>query len=127
MRLSTDTKNARLLAIATAIDANGGGTLTLYTGTIPASADDPVTDQVALAQLACPTPIADTITDGAMALAQITEVMALADGTATWGRLTDGANNPVADLDVGAHIAMPSPDLVAGMTVRIDTAVITEP
>lgn len=127
MRLSTATKNARLQAIATSIDASGGGTLTLYTGTAPATTDDPVTDQVALAQLVCPMPIADTITDGAMALAQITEVMALADGTAVWGRFTDGANNPVADLEVGVHIAMPTPDLVAGMTVRIDTAVITEP
>ncbi|MDI3326784.1 hypothetical protein QKW35_20600 [Pontibacterium granulatum] len=126
MNLAVAAKNARLQALADLIDTGGAGTLTLYTGTKPAQADDAITTQTALVDIPCPLPIADSISNGTLHLAAFGSEMAVETGQATWARLKNGNGDVVADLVVGTDIALASTQIYPGVLVQINTAAISE-
>ncbi|WP_181454286.1 hypothetical protein [Halomonas sp. SL1] len=135
MTLSTPLRNARLQAVADAIDAaREPGTLTLYTGPRPGNGAA-ITIEVALVTIPCPRPFAASIENGVLTGVAFPEVMATAGGDAVWGRYRDGDGGFVADADVGeldaqgnptSDINLPSRLIYAGMLVRITALTLVE-
>jgi hypothetical protein len=79
-----------------------GGTISVYAGTRPASADDAITTQTLIAAFGLPTP-AGSAADGVWTADPLPpNALILADGTATWARVRDSAAAVICDLDVGA-------------------------
>ncbi|TVU67212.1 hypothetical protein [Cobetia crustatorum] len=128
---STSVKNARLAAIATAIDVGDSpASFVVYSGTRP-SPGAAVTDQVALVTLVMPQPFAADLSGGVLTGAVFEEVMADADGEATWARLVDGEGAWVMDLDVGiegsgADVTISSTTIYRGILTRISRMVFAE-
>ncbi|MDI4659567.1 MULTISPECIES: hypothetical protein [Cobetia] len=128
---STSVKDARLAAIAGAIDAGDSpASFVVYSGTRP-SPGAAVTDQVALATLEVPQPFAADLSGGVLTGAGFEEVMADADGEATWARLVDGEGAWVMDLDVGiegsgADVTISSTTIYRGILTRISRMVFAE-
>ena len=131
IRFSTSVKNARLAAIAGAIDAGDSpASFVVYSGTRP-SPGAAVTDQVALVTLVMPQPFAADLSGGVLTGAAFEEVMADADGEATWSRLVDGEGAWVMDLDVGiegsgADVTISSTTIYRGILTRISRMVFAE-
>ena len=131
IKFSTAVKNARLAAIASAIDAGDSpASFVVYSGSRPTSSAA-VTDQVALATLEVPQPFAADLSDGVLTGAAFEEVMADADGEATWARLVDGEGAWVMDLDVGiegsgADVAISSTTIYRGTITRISRIIFAE-
>ncbi|WP_157288518.1 hypothetical protein [Uliginosibacterium gangwonense] len=67
-----------------------GGTLTLYGGTQPTLASDPISGQTALATYTFATTDFNDAASGSIALAATKATTFVAAGTATWGRWTKG-------------------------------------
>jgi hypothetical protein len=131
IQYSTAVRTAKAHATAEVIDTgNGQAQLTLYTGTAPVALQ-PTTDQVAVVALPIPAPCALAVEGGALTLKPLPETMAVADGTITWGRITNRAGDLVADLSVGipgsdAALILPVVDIYAGATIRINSANLIE-
>lgn len=135
MTLAVSLRNARLQAVADAIDAGTEpGTLTLYTGPRPGNGAA-VDGQIALVEIPCPRPFAASVENGVLEGAAFEEVMATAQGDAVWGRYRDGDGEFVADADVGeldaegaptSDINLPSAMIFAGMLVRVTAATLAE-
>jgi hypothetical protein len=129
--LNTDLKNARLTAIKDAIDADASpGVLRIYTDPVP-SPGDAVTTQTLLAELTFSKPCG-SVSNGVLTFDPITEEdLAPATGTATWGRILDGAGTWVGDVDVGvpgsgAAIELNTTSIYEGGIVRITSGQISE-
>lgn len=133
--LAIPVRNARLQAIADAIDADTEpGTLTIYTGPRPSSGA-PITTQAVLVEMPCPQPFADSIENGVLEGAPFAEAMASGQGEAVWGRFRDGSGAFVADADVGeldeqgdptSDINMPETMLYMGALVRVASLTLAE-
>ena len=123
-------RNARLNLVRDAIDDDTDpGTITIYSGTRP-DTGAAVTTQVALSVGTFSDPSAPDADDGELVFDTITYTDALADGTATWARIADGADNFVADADVGgpgsgADVVLNSTGLVEDGPVTHVSAKIT--
>jgi hypothetical protein len=131
IQYSTAVRTAKTHATSVLIDTGSGqALLTLYTGPAPAALQ-PTTDQVAVVSLPIPAPCALSIEGGALTLKPLPETMAVADGTITWGRITNRAGEIVADLSVGlpgseSALILPVVDIYAGATIRINSANLIE-
>lgn len=135
MTLSIQLRNARLQAIATALDAaSEPGTLTLYTRPRPGNGAT-IDTQLALVEIPCPRPFVASLENGVLEGAAFEEVMATAQGDAVWGRYRDGAGEFVADADVGeldeegnptSDINLRSRTIFAGMLVRVTSVIWAE-
>jgi hypothetical protein len=124
---TTTIRNARLTVIRDAIDAGAGaGLLRIYNGTKPAAGGAATT---LLAQLTLSDPCG-TVSAGVLTFSAITnDASADATGTATWARFVDSDGNWCADGTVGtsgADVNLNTTSIVAGQTVGITSAAITE-
>ena len=100
--LSLHTRRARLLAVRSAIDANGGGALHLHGGT-PASGPDVAAPDAPLVIVAlAATSFEPHPTEASMSLVPAQGFAALA-GVVTWGRYVDGTGAAVYDCTAGPH------------------------
>lgn len=119
-------RNNRLNAITSF--AGASALLRIYNGTRPATGGTATT---LLAELACNATFAPAAASGALTLNAIAnDVSADASGTATWARIVkaDGTTH-VMDLSVGtsgADINLNTVALVAGASVAVTSAVITD-
>jgi len=129
---ATTLRNSRLDLVRDAIDADSptnAGTVKIYSGTRPATAAA-ITDQVLLSTGTFSDPSAANASAGVLTFSTITYTNAVADGTATWARIEDGAGTFVADADVGvtgsgADITLNSVGLVTSGPVTHVSATIT--
>jgi hypothetical protein len=124
---TTARKTSRATSLAGWLD---GGTLRLYSGTRPASADDAITDQVLLLELEIPDP-SGTVSDGVWTGAAVSPGMIAATGTPTWGRYADTLDADVCDADVGiadsgAAIIVDNAIFVEGALATVVSQTITE-
>lgn len=78
----------------------GGGSLTIYDGTAPATPDTAITFQSALVTFAIPDP-AGAAAAGTFTGDDLDPALCLASGNATWARSYDSLGDPVADWPVG--------------------------
>lgn len=92
-------KNARLDAITTAIGTSG--LLKIYDGTQPATPDTAITSQVLLATLACSSTFAPGASGGVLTANAIFAGTAVANGTASWYRLTTSGGTAKHDGTIG--------------------------
>lgn len=129
VRLTTPSKTARANLMITWCDS---ATLAIYSGTVPATADNAITDQVKLAEFTLPTTPSGTVTDGVFTLATGTAAATvLADGTPTFARLTDSGATDRGDYDVGAvgsdsAVEIDNTSLITGALVSLVSFVQTE-
>lgn len=105
--LSQAAGSAVLTALLALIDAGTpGGTIKLYTGTIPANADTAVSTQVLLGTLTLSVVSGVVSVIGGVPTLTFSAITgdsaADASGTCTWARLADGNGLPIADFDVSA-------------------------
>lgn len=124
---STALKNLRASAHTVAL---AGGSLLIYGGTRPEAGGD-ITDQVLLATFLLADP-PGSVSGGVFELGAVADVMASADGVATWVRVLAGDDSWLMDLDAGgagsgAAIIISPAQLYAGGTVRIDRLRLIEP
>lgn len=125
---STDVRNARLQAVADAINGgSGAGKLRVYDGARPATGGT-VTNL--LVEFTLPNPFEDSISGGVLTAAAISPATASGTGTATWFRIIDGDGTFVLDDDVGGTgsgkaLELSSTSISSGQTVTIDSLTIT--
>ena len=100
VRFAAAVANAVLAPVMDAIDAGAtGGTIKIYTGTIPTDADTAIGTQVLLGTLTFATSCG-AIALKALTMAAITQdSSADATGTASWARIADSTGATVMDID----------------------------
>ena len=115
-RLSQNARNLLLEKLRDVIDAgSGAGTMSIYSGTQPATADTALSGNTLLATLTFADPSAGSASGGSLAFSHIVQdVSADNPGTATWARIRDSAGVTVFDCDVAT----------AGATLTIDSATV---
>ena len=114
-------------ALVDRIDAGSGpGTIKIYTGPRPATANTAITTQVLLGTLTFNDPaFGATNTSGVATAGTITgDSAADADGVAAWARIADSNGLTVFDVSVGttgsgAEIQLASVNLVAGAPITM--------
>ena len=128
---AVDVKNSMLAGLAAKLDAADPdpGRLQLYTGPQP-GAGDPITTETLLADIELEFPCG-VVANGVLTLATPVEDSNLPDsGTIAWGRLVDGNDIWIADLDVGVEGSGAAVELAGiivyqGGIVRITAAALT--
>lgn len=98
--LSLHTRRARLLAVRSAIDANGGGALHLHGGTQVSGPDVAAPDAPLVIVALAATSFELHPTEASMSLVPAQGFAALA-GVVTWGRYVDGTGDAVYDCTAG--------------------------
>jgi hypothetical protein len=117
--LSVAVRNARLAAVAAALDAAAeGGLLRLYTAPRPAPGEALV-EQVMLAEVRLAKPCTVSLAGGVLAFAPLPRALCVRSGQAAWARLLDGDGRMVMDLDAGlpgsdAELQLDRLELLAG-------------
>lgn len=131
LRLSVATRNTRGNAITAAVDAGAsGGTLKIYSGTIPAAPSSPP-NGTELVSFTLPDPLAPAAVNGAVTWNGIAAVNVAVGGTAGWFRVADSNGTAVFDGTVtatgaGGDLQLDSTALVSGRLISIDSVVLTE-
>lgn len=127
-RLATQTQNAAADAANDLIDAGtAAGTVELYSGGQPATANDAATGTL-LATFTLADPAYGAATSGQATL-QGTPIttQGSADGTAGWFRMKDSAGNTVRDGAVGAELTLNTTTISTGVDVTINSGTYTQP
>lgn len=132
LRVADDTRDAILNSVRDLIDAGAGaGTIRFYDNPQPADADDAITTQTLLAELAFADPSAPNASAGTLTFNAITDdASANATGTASWARIVDSNGNNIFDCNVGtssATIILNTTSIVAGGPVEITSFVLNMP
>lgn len=121
---NTTVRNDRMAVVNT---ASSGGKLSLYSGTKPAPGGA-ITTLLAEFNLASP---AGSVTGGVLTFTDPTNTTVLADGQATWARITNSGGSWVADLTVSqvggtGEIRLTEDNLTTGMVLDVTSLTITE-
>ena len=120
-RLTTEIVNAQAQIISDALD---GGTMKIYSGTQPLTANTGVSgDATLLATLNFGSPAFASISQGVMTANPLTGGVATSDGIATWFRLykADGVT-AVLDGNVSTtqgNLVLPTTTITTGITIEI--------
>lgn len=132
LRISTAARNAAVNAVAGLVDADAGaGTIKIYTGSQPASANDAATGTL-LATVALADPAFGAGSSGTATGTDPASVSAVATGTAGWFRMADNSGDTVLDGDVtgtggGGTMQLSSTSIVSGGSVDITALSLTMP
>ena len=133
IRFVNSVKNSALDTIKAAIDAGvGAGTIKIYTGTQPTTAEDAITTQTLLGTLTFSDPCG-TSASGTLTMSAITQDSAAdATGTATWARIADSTGATVCDVNVtatggGGTLQFNTTSFVIGGPILISAFTITVP
>jgi hypothetical protein len=116
-RKNTGLRNAQADALGALFD---GGTLNIYTGTQPASANDAATGTL-LCTIDLPTPAFGAAASGVISKAGTWQATALDDGTAGWGRFVSSDTNKRIDVSVAESAA----DVIIDDDAIVDLGVVT--
>lgn len=132
-RLATATRNAACDAVVDLLDlGSGAGTIKIYTGTQPTTANDAVAGTL-LATITMSDPAFGAASTGAAALAGTPlSATAVASGTAGWARVADSNAATVFDGSVtatggGGQIELATTTITSGVTVQITSGTVTMP
>lgn len=131
-RIATATRNSLANAVATLVDAGAGaGTIKIYTGSNPATADTAVSGTL-LATVTLGDPSFGSASSGVITGADPASVNASATGTAGWFRMADSTGATVLDGDVtatggGGTMTLSSTSLTSGSPVDITSLTVTMP
>jgi hypothetical protein len=126
IRISNEAASAELDAFTTLLD---GGSLDLYDGAQPATADTPISTQALLVSLSLGNPSYVPAVDGVADLAAPVSGLCVASGIATWYRLTKPGGAPVQDGSVGlsgCNLNLTSTAIIDGATLVVDSLIQTQ-
>lgn len=131
VRLSVSLANDLANAVNTAVNAgSGAGTLKIYTGTQPATADDTATGTL-LATFTLSDPAFGSASSGTITLAGTPKTVAAGNtGTAGWFRIETSTPTKVLDGAVGTsgqQINLNTTSITSGVNVTITSGTITMP
>ena len=131
VRLSASLANSLATAVATAVDAGpAGGTIKIYTGSQPATADTAESGTL-LATFTLATTAFGAASGGVITLAGTPLTVAASNtGTAGWFRLEDSTGANVLDGSVGTsgnQINLNTTSITSGVNVTITSGTITMP
>jgi hypothetical protein len=112
-------------------DALDAGTLSIYSGSQPSSAEDSPSGTL-LVTIALPADAFDPSSSGVIALSESIADAAVASDDAGWFRIESADNSLRYDGEVtatgdGGEIELDTITIVSGQTVTIDTFTITQP
>lgn len=132
LRLATAARNAAADGVVDLIDAGAGaGTVKIYTGSQPASANDAETGTL-LATITLADPAFGAAASGVASATDPASVNAVATGTAGWFRVEDSTGANVMDGDCtatggGGTMTLSTTSLVSGSPVDITSFTVTMP
>lgn len=128
------TRNAILAAIIARIDADAnGGTVKVYTGTRPATADTALSSNTLLATFTFATSSFSAPSGGSATVSSLPlSATAVANGTATWFRCADESGDTVFDGSVGitssgADLEISTTAITTGLVVSMTGGTLTQP
>ena len=135
---SNDVALARLKTFSYAIDSHASlaGKLRIFTGIMPLNGGE-ITNQVLLASLEFPKPCLGDFSGRQIELLKPLNTLAIANGLAAWGRVTNGGGDFVLDLSAGlvgsgeplqlvTNTDPPSLDVYSGGTVSVLSIILSE-
>lgn len=125
-KISNEAASAELDAFTALLD---GGSLDLYDGAQPATADTPVGAQNLLVSLSLGNPAYGPAVNGVADLAAPASGLCSASGIATWYRAKKSDSSPVQDGTVGltdSNLNLTSTAIIAGATLIVDSLVQTQ-
>jgi hypothetical protein len=132
-RLATATRNAACDAVVDLLDGGpAAGTIKIYTGTQPATANDAVAGTL-LATITLSDPAFGAAATGVATLSGTPlSATGVAAGTAGWARLADSTGATVMDGSVtatggGGQIELATTTISVGVTVQITSGTVTMP
>lgn len=132
-RLATATRNAACDAVVDLLDGGpAAGTIKIYTGTQPTTANDAVAGTL-LATITLADPAFGAAATGAATLSGTPlSATGVAAGTAGWARLADSTGATVMDGSVtatggGGQIELATTTISVGVTVQITSGTVTMP
>lgn len=131
-RLTTAARNASTDSVVDLVDAGtGAGTLKIYTGSQPASANDAATGTL-LATVTFADPAFGASASGTAAATDPAPVTGAATGTAGWFRVADSAGTTVFDGSVtatggGGDLTLSSTSISTGISVDLTAFSYTTP
>ena len=133
VRFPTNVRTSILMQILDAIDVGAGpGTIEVYTGSQPESANDAATGTL-LGTLTFSYPCGTVAAGGPLTASAITQdSSADASGTAGWARIADSAGNTVMDINVSATggagaLQLNTTTIVAGGPIQVTSFVVSVP
>jgi hypothetical protein len=132
LRLATAARNAAADAVVDLIDGGAGaGTVKIYTGSQPASANDAESGTL-LATITLADPAFGAAATGVATATDPASVNAVATGTAVWFRVEDSTGANVMDGDCTAtggcgSMTLSTTSLVSGSPVDITSFTVTMP
>ena len=112
MILSDNAKNAMLQGLVNALNVGANSKLTIYI------------NEVAAAVLTMPNPIEQSVASGALIFKLPPKVLATLSGVPTKAKLTDNANNVIAEFEVGTEVVFDKPSIYSGGFVGLTSLVI---
>jgi hypothetical protein len=132
-RLATATRNAACDAVVDLLDGGpAAGTIKIYTGTQPTTANDTATGTL-LATITLSDPAFGAASSGVATLSGTPlSATGVAAGTAGWARLADSTGATVMDGSVtatggGGQIELATTTISVGVTVSITSGTVTMP
>lgn len=131
MQIATATRNAMCNAAVDLLDASGTGTIKVYTGTQPATANTGLSGNTLLATFTCSATAFGSASSGVATLAGVTLLATAGNsGTATWFRAADGGGTTVFDGSCGtatADMILNTTSIVSGSQVQLISGTVTMP
>ena len=128
MRSAAASRNASINAMAVLLNS---GTIKLYSGTRPATADTALSGNTLLSTLTCGSTAVGAASAGVATANAITQdSSAAATGTATFARLYTSGAAAVADISVGTsgtELVINSTSIVTALIVQCSSRTLTQP
>lgn len=126
---SQNLTESRFLAIETAIgEGTGSPYLHLYTGSRPPNLGAVTSENTLIASIELLKPIYKSRTGTSAVINTALESPVLGDGAPVWGRIVNGNNAPMIDLDIGEglDVQLNTPILYAGGRVTVSSLILSE-
>lgn len=122
---SIDAGLAQLQALTKYIDQGSeNATFVFYSSTKPANTTLAADESKRLVTMTLPKPCFKKLNADSIELQQTDAAIVLRNGIAIFARLFSAAGKVVADFEVGIHITLNNPTLVAGSTLMLNSIVL---
>lgn len=116
---------AQLQALTIYIDQGSeNATFAFYNSAKPANTTIEADESKRLVTMTLPKPCFKKLNADSIELQQTDAAIVLRNGTAIFARLFSAAGKVVADFEVGTHITLNNPTLVAGSTLMLNSIVL---
>ena len=122
---SIEASLAQLQALTNYIDQGSeNATFVFYGSAKPANTTIEAEESQRLVTMTLPKPCFKKLNTDSIELHQTDAAIVLRNGTAIFARLFSAAGKVVADFEVGTHITLNNPSLVAGSTLMLNSIVL---